>query len=233
MSCNLAYRTFGGKDVIKRFKSVEGRYVEKIYGQDRYGYAKSDFEDFYDLIQWAERGGYSGLELLIYDFETGEVHKPFEKKRNVVYGTPVWEEQGICFLKGDYDERLVTLYRYLPEKSPEKVTELSMDEINLYNLDIIGNPLHIISQEGGESLCCYYPERFSFDLGERESVALIEDGKVYIQEWVEEGWDTENDCATEDYQYYNRILVKDFAGNTISEEIGCLFKCSNGDLWIC
>ena len=28
--------------MIKRFDKVDGSYVEKIYGQDRYGYSKSD-----------------------------------------------------------------------------------------------------------------------------------------------------------------------------------------------
>ena len=35
-----------------------------------------------------------------------------------------------------------------------------------------------------------------------ESVALIDNGKVYIDAWIEEGWDDENDCATDDYKYY-------------------------------
>lgn len=29
-----------------------------------------------------------------------------------------------------------------------------------------------------------------------------------------------------------KIIIKDFAGNTISEEIGCLNQSENGDWWI-
>ena len=76
------------------------------------------------------------------------------------------------------------------------------------------------------------PEKISFPLHERESVVLIEDEKVYLEEWIEEGWDDENDCATDAYQYYNRIIIKDFVGNTISEEIGCLNRSANGDWWL-
>lgn len=46
--------------MIKKFDKIEGRYIEKIYGQDRFGYSQSDNEDLYDLITWAEQGGYYG-----------------------------------------------------------------------------------------------------------------------------------------------------------------------------
>ena len=218
--------------MIKKFNRIEGRYIEKIYGQDRFGYSRSDFEDLYDLIKWAERGGYQGSELLIYDFHSGNVYKPFDKKRNIIYGDPVYIEGFLYFLQGDYDNKKVTLYRYIPEKVLEKVTKLNMGEVNLYNLMIIGNPLYIISQDSEEGFQCYYPDKISFPLNEHESVILIENGKVYLETWVEEGWDDKNDRATDAYKYYNRIIIKDFAGNTLSEEIGCLNKSVEGVWWI-
>ncbi len=76
--------------MIKRFKEIEGRYIEKIIGQDRLAFAHSDTDDFYDLIEWAERGGYQGSIIMFFDFESGNVYKLFEKKRNVVYSSPVY-----------------------------------------------------------------------------------------------------------------------------------------------
>ena len=66
---------------------------------------------------------------------------------------------------------------------------------------------------------------------QRKDKMCIRD-RIYLEKWVEEGWDDENDCATDTYQYYNKIIIKDFAGNTISEEIGCLNQSENGDWWI-
>lgn len=66
--------------MIKRFKEIEGRYIEKIIGQDRLAFAHSDAGDFYDLIAWAKRGGYQGSVIMFFDFDTGNVYKPFEKK---------------------------------------------------------------------------------------------------------------------------------------------------------
>ena len=107
-----------------------------------------------------------------------------------------------------------------------------MDEVKLYNLTIIGSPLHIISQEIEDGFKCYYPEKISFPLNGHESVVLIENGKVYLNEWVEEGWNFENHCATNAYKYYERVIVKDFSGNILSEEIGYLNEGSDGNWWI-
>ena len=216
--------------MIRKFKRITGNAIEKIYGQDRLGYAVSDFEDFYDLIAWSKRGGYQGEVLYFYDFETGEVYQPFEKKRNVVYGQPRFADGFYYFLRGDYDENRLILYRFSPGETVESVVELKLNEVELYNLQIIGNPVHIISQDG--EFRCYYPEKFSFALQPNESVCLIENDRVYIEAWVEEGWDDQKDCATEEYRYYHRVLVRDFRGELISEELGALHQAGDGSWWV-
>ena len=216
--------------MIRKFKSVNGKYIEKIYGQDRLAFAMSDNEDLYDLIAWSERGGYQGAVLYFYDFETGDVYQPFEKKRNVVYSRPEFADGYYYFLQGDYDAKTVVLYRYFPDDLLAPVVTLPLDDVDLYNLRIVGNPVHIISQN--EALRCYYPEAFSFPLEPNETVCFIEDGRVYIEAWIEEGWDDENDRATDEYNYYHKVVVKDFHGNLISEEIGALGQAADGTWWM-
>ena len=53
-----------------------------------------------------------------------------------------------------------------------------------------------------------------------------------IDRWIEEGWDEELGCASENYKYYSKVLVKDFEGNTLSEEIGQLYQDNGGNWWI-
>ena len=216
--------------MVRRFKEENGKYIEKIYGQDRLAFAMSDNEDLYDLIAWSERGGYQGAVLYFYDFETGDVYRPFEKKRNVVYSRPEFADGYYYFLQGDYDAKTVVLYRYFPDDILEPVVTLPLDDVDLYNLRIVGNPVHIISQN--EALRCYYPEAFSFPLEPNETVCFIEDGRVYIEAWIEEGWDDENDRATDEYNYYHKVVVKDFHGNLISEEIGALGQAADGTWWM-
>ena len=216
--------------MIRKFKSVNGKYIEKIYGQDRLAFAMSDNEDLYDLIAWSERGGYQGAVLYFYDFETGDVYQPFEKKRNVVYSRPEFADGYYYFLQGDYDAKTVVLYRYFPDDLLAPVVTLPLDDVDLYNLRIVGNPVHIISQN--EALRCYYPEAFSFPLEPNETVCFIEDGRVYIEAWIEEGWDDENDRVTDEYNYYHKVVVKDFHGKLISEEIGALGQAADGTWWM-
>ena len=216
--------------MIRKFKSVNGKYIEKIYGQDRLAFAMSDNEDLYDLIAWSERGGYQGAVLYFYDFETGDVYQPFEKKKNVVYSRPEFADGYYYFLQGDYDAKTVVLYRYFPDDLLAPVVTLPLDDVDLYNLRIVGNPVHIISQN--EELRCYYPEAFSFPLEPNETVCFIEDGRVYIEAWIEEGWDDENDRATDEYNYYHKVVVKDFHGKLISEEIGALGQAADGTWWM-
>lgn len=216
--------------MLNKFTLTTGKYIEKITGQDRLAFAMSDNEDLYDLIAWSKQGGYQGAVLFFYDFETREVYQPFEKKRNVVYGRPEFADGFYYFLRGDYDEKNVVLYRYFPKSVLETVVTLGIDKVDLYNLRIVGNPVHIISQR--EELRCYYPEAFSFPLEPNETVCFIEDGMVYIEAWIEEGWDDVNDRATDEYNYYHKVRVNDFQGNLISEEVGALCQAADGTWWI-
>ena len=216
--------------MIRYFKKPQGKYIEKIIGQDRLAFAHSDSNDFYDLVEWAKRGVYQGSVLSFYDFETGDVYEPFEKKKNVIYSDPVYADGCYYFLQGDYDEKKITLYRYSPGGVPEKVTELSTDEVNLYNLRIIGNPVHIVSQEG--TFTCYYPEKISFPIDGHESVMFMEEGRIYFESWVEEGWNDEKNRATGEYKYYDTVVVKDYSGHVISKEVGSLYQAADGTWWI-
>ena len=60
----------------------------------------------------------------------------------------------------------------------------------------------------------------------------MEDGKIYIEKWIEEGWDEEADRATDQYNYYDKVIVKDYGGNILSEEVGGLYQAADGTWWI-
>lgn len=216
--------------MIKRFKESCGKNITRLIGQDRLGFAMTGSSDLDDLVEWAKRGGYQGSNILFFDFENGNVYKPFKKRRDVLYTDPAFSNGYYYILQGDYNDKKLRLYRYIPEQLLEQVTELDLEGLELYNLGIIGNGVHIISQYN--EFVSYYPESFSFPLQPNETVTLIDDGKVYIEAWIEEGWDEENDCATDKYEYYNKIIIKDFFGNTLFEETGALYQGQDGTWWI-
>lgn len=61
---------------------------------------------------------------------------------------------------------------------------------------------------------------------------LIDDGKVYINAWIEEVWDEENNKAGEDYRYYDKLIIKDLDSNIIEEKIGNLYQRADGTWWL-
>ncbi|MBR6366412.1 MAG: hypothetical protein IKS10_10015 [Lachnospiraceae bacterium] len=221
--------------MIKRFERIEGRYVEMIYGQERLAYSRSANDDLYDLAEWAERGGYPGSEISFYDCTNGKVYTPFAKRRDTIYSEPVYADGGYYFLQGDYAAQNITLYRFMLPDDAEPVTEevasFDIGEVSLYNLRVTGKPVYVFNQDGS-TFNCIYPEKFSFALEPHQTVAFVEDGKVYLEEWIEEGWDEEQDCASEDYKYYTKVIVKDFEGNTLSEEVGFLLPTPDGNYWL-
>ena len=221
--------------MLKRFEKVTGSYIETIAGQKRFAFSHSDTADFYDLPERLQYSSYPGSVLCFYDLVTGKVYQPFDKRQNILYGNPVYLENKYYFLQGDFNCKLIKLYQWVPDSCLQQVTQLSIKEVNLYNLHIIGDifdrgPRADIIMD--EQFVCYYPQKFSFPLGSSESAIRIEGDKVYLEAWVEEGWDSEKNCATDRYRYYDKLITRDFDGNLLSEEVGSLYQAPDGSWWI-
>ena len=190
----------------------------------------SDTTDFYDMIEWSKKGGYQGSTISFYDYDTGKIYEPFQKQRNVLYGKPVYLKNSFWLLQGDYNSGKIALFQYLPDNPPKLITQLNIGDVDPYNLRIIGEDVHITSED--DAFTSYYPESFRFPKNPNESVMMIADGKVYLSAWVEEGWDDEKDCATEEYKYYEKVIVRDFKGKVLSEALGSLQQHQDGTWWI-
>ena len=216
---------------INCFEVVSGRYIEEISGQSRIGYSMSDTTDFYDMMEWLEKGGYQGSTISFYDYDNGKVYEPFPKQRNVLYGSPVYVKNSFWFLQGDFNSGKITLFKYLPDKIPELIVQFNIADVNLYNLRITGEDDVYVTSEDDEVIG-YYPESFRFSKESNENVCMIADEKVYLSAWAEEGWDDENDCETKEYKYYEKVIVRDFKGNMLSEKLGSLQQHTDGTWWI-
>lgn len=207
-----------------RMPIINGITPTLLKGTDRYAYGLSDFENAWDLEDWQENGGYQGSVLYLYDLYENKIYIPFEKRKNVLYQEPLFYNDMIYFLQIDYDNQKINLYHLSSSKPLEKVTDFSIGEVNLYNLGLTGEKVHITSQD--VSFISYYPERFEIKLEPNESVICIADGKIYINAWIEEG--VENDEITNNYSYYEKILIKDKEGKLLSEEVGSLTQFPDG-----
>ncbi|WP_414042356.1 hypothetical protein ACMGE9_08440 [Macrococcus sp. EM39E] len=103
-------------------------------------------------------------------------------------------------------------------------------DVELYNLMIMDTDLKIVSH--GKDFVCYYPESYMIPLESRESVISIDEDKVYINKWVEEGYDKDSNSFTNQYHYHEKLIIKDFSGNILSEKIGYLNSYLDDELWL-
>lgn len=220
------------KKFFKEFSEINGDYIEEIPGQARFAYGISDMDDLFEIEDIIKYDGfYKGSLIRFYDYQTGEVYLPFEQKENIAYGRPIYIRNIFYILQVDFNEGLANIYKYNPGKVLEKIFDYKIKDLSTYNLELIGSDLHLISQDS-EKLEIYYPYRKTVKLAGSESVILIDDGKVYINRWIEEGWDDEKDRAGEDYSYYDKLIIKDLDSNIIEERIGNLYQSPDGTWWL-
>ena len=84
---------------INRFDKVNGTSIENIEGQSRYGYAISDYVEFYEFQK-----DHKSSIISFYDYENSKVIQPFKRQKNVLYGKPVLLNNYFYFLQGDYNK---------------------------------------------------------------------------------------------------------------------------------
>ncbi|MCW6679070.1 hypothetical protein NH286_07875 [Anaerococcus sp. NML200574] len=220
------------KKIFKEFSEINGEYVEEIPGQARFAYGISDMDDFFEIEDIIKYDGfYKGSIIRFYDYQTGEVYLPFEQKENIAYGRPIYIGDIFYILQVDFNEGLANIYKYYPGESLEKIFDYKIKDLSTYNLSLIGLDLHLISQDS-DKLEIYFPYRKTLKLAENESALLIDDGKVYINAWIDEGWDDKRDGAGQDYRYYDKVIIKDMDSNIISERIGNLHQSPDGSWWL-
>ena len=135
-----------------------------------------------------------------------------------MYASPYFYNGYIYFLQGNFNIDKIILYKYLPGSCCKIITAFSISAINLYNFQIIGSNLNVISQD--KKLTCYYPEQFEISMKENENVVFIDDDLIYFTAWIEEG--VVND----------KIIVKDKKGNIIYEKVGTFNQMIDGSWWV-
>ena len=146
---------------LNRFEVVTGRYIEEILGQSRIGYAMSDTTDFYDM-NWIgqKKVGYQGSTISFMITIMVKFMNHF-KNREMCYMELLFNlKKSFWFLQGDYNSGKITLFKYYPDQIPEMITQLNIEDVNLYNLRIIGEDVYIVSED--DEFVSYYPEVLDF-----------------------------------------------------------------------
>ena len=65
---------------IIQFNQVNGTTIDNIEGQTRFGYAISDYVEFYEFHK-----NHKGSMISFYDFENSNIIQPFKPHKYVLY----------------------------------------------------------------------------------------------------------------------------------------------------
>lgn len=227
---------------IKRFDQINGADLEQVDGQGRYYYycriVQLDPEDAIDeqLVHELYSGEKPEIEhLYFYDTETGQRYEPIPAKENVYFDYEVkWCNGWLYFYLADFDEHQLRVYRYLPEKKLELVYEFPITEEILHTTMVLGDDQVYLMIEKNRSddikdltadLEFYSPQKFTVTQEDDEFLCFIHDDQLYFTKELDAESETDLDPKSE-------IVVKDFNGKVVKQELGDLTQDANGDWWI-
>ncbi|WP_414052198.1 hypothetical protein [Macrococcus animalis] len=215
---------------LNEFSIVDGSFVTEIFGQQRFGYGHSGYADIADAKEiFDHEGYYKGMVLRFYEYGTGEVYEPFVLKRNISYSDVLYHDGLFYFLQADFIENVVRLIAYYPNQFTKVITTLNMGDIELKRLILIGgNQVNVVHH--GDTFISYYPNQFELNLGDDDTVVMIDEDKVYINRWIEE--ENELEDGSIDYNWHHKLLIKHLNGELLSEEIARLQQNKDGSWWI-
>ena len=142
--------------------------------------------------------------------------------------------------KGGYQGSIISFYDY----NNGKIYEPFQKQRNV----LYGPPVYLKNSfwflqgdynSGKITLFRYLPDKIpeliiQFNIADVDlyNLRIIGEDIYILSAWVEEGWDDDNNCATEEYRYYEKMIVRDFKGNVLSETIGSLQQHPDGTWWI-
>ncbi|WP_414042355.1 hypothetical protein ACMGE9_08435 [Macrococcus sp. EM39E] len=171
---------------LNEFSIVDGSFVSEIIGQQRFGYGHNEFSDIEDAKEIFDlEGYYKGMIIRFYEYVTGEVYEPFVLTRNISYSDVLYHDGLFYFFQADFSESVVRLIEYYPDRLTKVVTTLKMGDIELKRLMLIGgNRVNVVQH--GDTFISYYPNQFELNLGDDDTVVMIDEDKVYINRWIEE-----------------------------------------------
>ena len=167
-----------------------------------------------------------GRDLILIHYPDGTVYRPMEKTAGEYSEAPVYSDGGIYILNVSFKDSEIRILRFDCESHmTETVSVLPLDAVkDCYNLQLHVFPVTLTRQGAEGSFDIVWPERCSFEMGERESFFLRDGYRLFFNKWYEEG-----DGA--DYRYWEETVVRSLDGRLLEVLPGDVRLMPNGELW--
>ena len=216
---------------MKTFSGIGQYYLDPVpYSNCRWYYAiDSNHGDIYEAYEILEQGHIlKGDVLTLVSYPEGKVCYQSERRQNLSYVSPVFDQGMIFYAAVDFDENKLSIIKFDPETAEtEEVEVMSLSVLETcYNLRLDLHPLTLSVQYTlNEETVVHivYPENVIIKGELRESFYHREGNELYISRWHED----------ENYNYYEDTVIRDISSGEIIRELeGDITIMPDGQKWL-
>ena len=214
---------------MKRIETNGITYIEAVPGGTGEWYYGLDYPqgDLYEAEELFRAGKpVEGRDLILIHYPDGIVYRPIAKTAGEYSEAPVYSDGGIFILNVSFKDSEIHVLRFDCEALTKKtVAVLPLDTVkDCYNLQLHVSPVTLTRQGAEGRFDMVWPERRSFDMGERESFFLRDGDRLFFNKWYEEGEGAE-------YRYWEETVVRSLDGKVLDVLPGDLRLMPDGEIW--
>ena len=214
---------------MKRIETNGITYIEAVPGGTGEWYYGLDYPqgDLYEAEELFRAGKpVEGRDLILIHYPDGAVFRPLAKTAGEYSEAPVYSDGGIFILNVSFKDSEIHVLRFDCEALTKKtVAVLPLDTVkDCYNLQLHVSPVTLTRQGAEGRFDMVWPERRSFDMGERESFFLRDGDRLFFNKWYEEGEGAE-------YRYWEETVVRSLDGKVLDVLPGDLRLMPDGEIW--
>ena len=199
-------------------------HLEPVRGGTDEWYWATDFIHG-DLFEAEElfRMGQPVLSNMLYliHYPDGQIYEPVPVENGQYLGYPVYDDGAIALLVVNFQEGVIRILRFQPDKMTE-VAQIPLSSVkDCYNLILHTKPLMLTRSQGDNTFEIVWPEKIQFVISERETMNFREGDKLYFSSWYE------------DPDYREETVVRTLKDGMILERFaGDIRIMPNGEKWL-
>ncbi len=207
----------GGITFLEPLGGAENLY----FGTDAPGGDLYEAEELY-----RDGGSLTPGRLIFVKYPSGQVTEPVKAGPGQYFGNPVYWDGSVYALLADFpagEIRILKLDSSLENAQVHAVVPLA-ELKDCYNLALKTAPL-MLTRQTGETFEIIWPERRSYEIGNREAFLFRDGDELWFNRWNEEG-----EGAA--YRYWDETVVRNLNGDQLYFLRGDIQIMPNGEKWL-
>lgn len=189
-------------------------YIGMYYGEGPY-----DVDEAEEMVHMGLK--FEGNQIYFLHYPDGTVYAPLERRENVYYERPVWDQGRFGIAAVDFVKGEIAVYSYVPGQKPEILHVIRLSDIeDCYNLRLTMSPL-TLGRQKDHMYEILWPEKKVFTIGDGDSMVYRDGNILYFSRWLEEP------------KYREYVVAVDIrTGKELSKKEGSLHRMPNGSFWL-